>query len=221
MEVGDVEEPEKDGDDDLAGVGGAGRHGISQRDIRRADEERERDDGHQPDETLQKEVHVGEPIPSIPVSAGKDEAAQREERIDRKSSIDGKPRHIKPVPGMKEEHAESGQTACAVQSRAMFNFVIVGWRGRARERILCRRAGSKAQPQWWQYYPHHLAILLCSPIRMGMMRYEHGISVVIATHNGSALHREQVHSLVAQIVRPLKIIVSDHNSTDNTLEIVQ
>ncbi|MGU3476195.1 glycosyltransferase [Methylobacterium sp. D48H] len=53
------------------------------------------------------------------------------------------------------------------------------------------------------------------------MRYEHGISVVIATHNGSALHREQVHSLVAQIVRPLKIIVSDHNSTDNTLEIVQ
>ena len=53
------------------------------------------------------------------------------------------------------------------------------------------------------------------------MRYEHAISVVIATHNGSAFLREQLHSLVAQTVRPLEIIVLDHNSTENTLEIVQ
>lgn len=54
-----------------------------------------------------------------------------------------------------------------------------------------------------------------------MMRYEHGISVVIATHNGSAFLREQLHSLVMQTGRPLEIILSDHNSTENTLEIVQ
>ncbi|WCS28780.1 glycosyltransferase (plasmid) [Methylobacterium sp. NMS14P] len=53
------------------------------------------------------------------------------------------------------------------------------------------------------------------------MPYEHGISVVIATHNGSAFVREQLHSLVTQTVPPLEIIVSDDNSIDNTLQIVQ
>lgn len=64
-------------------------------------------------------------------------------------------------------------------------------------------------------------ILIFFPGWKGIMRYEHGISVVIATHNGSAFIREQLRSLVAQTVRPVEIIVSDDESTDNTLEIVR
>ena len=53
------------------------------------------------------------------------------------------------------------------------------------------------------------------------MRYEHGVSVVLATHNGSRFIREQLETLVGQTVHPLEIIVSDDASTDDTLEIVR
>ncbi|GJD34959.1 hypothetical protein FMGBMHLM_1866 [Methylobacterium aerolatum] len=53
------------------------------------------------------------------------------------------------------------------------------------------------------------------------MPYEHGISIVLATHNGSRFIRQQLDTLLHQTVPPLEIIVSDDASTDDTLKIVQ
>lgn len=53
------------------------------------------------------------------------------------------------------------------------------------------------------------------------MSYERGISIVVATRNGSKFIREQLNSLVAQTVSPLEVIISDDASTDNTLDIAQ
>ncbi|XYD07398.1 glycosyltransferase [Methylobacterium sp. NMS12] len=53
------------------------------------------------------------------------------------------------------------------------------------------------------------------------MPYVHGVSVVLATYNGSKFIWKQLDTLVAQTVRPLEIIVSDDASTDDTLKIVR
>lgn len=47
------------------------------------------------------------------------------------------------------------------------------------------------------------------------------ISVVIATHNGSAFIDAQIQSILSQTLAPAEIIVCDDASTDNTVEIVQ
>ena len=53
------------------------------------------------------------------------------------------------------------------------------------------------------------------------MPYVHGVSVVLATHNGSKFIRKQLETLVDQTVPPLEIIVSDDASTDDTLQIIR
>src|SRR5215208_2051891 len=47
------------------------------------------------------------------------------------------------------------------------------------------------------------------------------VSVVMATYNGSKYIDDQIKSLCNQTLAPIEIIVSDDNSTDNTLEIVR
>lgn len=47
------------------------------------------------------------------------------------------------------------------------------------------------------------------------------ISVVICTYNGSRYIRRQLESIINQTIKPDEIIVSDDNSTDETLSIVE
>jgi glycosyltransferase involved in cell wall biosynthesis len=47
------------------------------------------------------------------------------------------------------------------------------------------------------------------------------VSVCIATYNGAEFIREQINSIIAQIAQSDEIIISDDNSSDNTLEIIR
>lgn len=46
------------------------------------------------------------------------------------------------------------------------------------------------------------------------------ISVGVCTHNGEKFIREQLECILNQTVKPDEIIVTDDNSSDNTVEIV-
>lgn len=47
------------------------------------------------------------------------------------------------------------------------------------------------------------------------------ISVCIATYNGEKYIKEQIESILFQTIKPDEIIISDDNSTDNTIEIIK
>ena len=46
------------------------------------------------------------------------------------------------------------------------------------------------------------------------------ISVAIATYNGASFLKEQLVSICEQTIKPFEIVISDDNSSDNTIEII-
>lgn len=47
------------------------------------------------------------------------------------------------------------------------------------------------------------------------------ISIVMATYNGEKYLEEQLNSIVQQTIHPYEVVISDDNSTDTTLEVVE